>query len=107
MAYNEREGFRSGTCHSYSAWNFQTDSKLNLVVRPLIAMDLTFWQYNKMTINEAFNKIIFLFKRCKFVGGDFIINWHNVYVVNKREWYDNVYCKSMLFMKNELNNTNS
>ena len=107
LAYNEREGFRSGTCHSYSAWNFQTDSKLNLVVRPLIAMDLTFWQYNKMTINEAFNKIIFLFKRCKFVGGDFIINWHNVYVVNKREWYDNVYCKSMLFMKNELNNTNS
>jgi hypothetical protein len=107
MAYNEREGFRSGTCHSYYAWNFKTDSKLNLVIRPLIAMDLTFWQYNKRTINETFDKIIFLFSRCKFVGGDFIINWHNVYVVNKREWYDNVYCKSMLFMKNELNNTNS
>lgn len=105
IAYNEKEGFRSGTCHPYYAWNFKTDSQFNLVVRPLIAMDLTFWQYEKRTINEAYNKIIFLFSRCKFVEGDFIINWHNVYVLNKQDWYEKVYCKSMLFMQNQLVNS--
>ena len=102
LGYNEREGFRCGTSHPFKSWNFQTDSVYNIVERPLVVMDITFWNYRNKSIDEAYNKIIFLFSRCKFVGGDFIINWHNVYVINKEDWFLNVYCKSILYMKNNL-----
>jgi hypothetical protein len=107
LGYNNREGYRCGTCHSYRAWNFETDSSFNLIVRPLIVMDVNFWRNKKRSINEANAKIIFLFKRCKYVGGDFIINWHNVYVLNKQDWFLKVYCNTIRYMIKDLHNNDS
>jgi hypothetical protein len=91
LGYNEKEGFRCGTCYEFHPWNFSEDLEMKLIERPLIVMDVTlFASYTK---REAFIKILSLNSRCKAVGGKFVILWHNAYVERKKDWFNEVYVR--------------
>ena len=92
VGYNEREGFRCGTCHEFNPWDFENDCSMELIERPLIVMDVTLWNYRMMSIEEGFNTLMKLYSRCKAVEGNFIILWHNAYVFRSYSpWFQNVY----------------
>jgi hypothetical protein len=95
LGYNEKEGFRCGTCHEYSLWDFRNDCEFKLIERPLIVMDITLFKYKAYSKKEAIDSIFKLNSRCIAVGGKFTILWHNTYVKNFKEWYDDVFIHSL------------
>ena len=82
-------GFRCGTCHEYRAFDVLADRALDLVVQPLIAMDVTILnsQYMGLGTGESARKVISELRRsCEIVGGNFSLLWHNNQFQNPGEW---------------------
>lgn len=77
LGYADREGFRCGTCHPFTVFDFEQDQELPLVEIPLIVMEVALRSYRGMTIDEAHQRIIQLAKICRSVGGTFTLLWHN------------------------------
>ena len=93
LGYAEREGFRCGTCYEYPIYDIKNDIQLNIKERPLIVMDVTLIDYRNLSISEAFEKVNILYSRCKAVGGNFVILWHNTTVTRRTLWYNELYKK--------------
>lgn len=94
LGYAEREGFRCGTCHSYSLYDFKNDCKSSIEEHPLIVMEETIFKYRRQNIETALDNIQKLYERSKDVNGDFVILWHNDTV--SRDYkirFLEVYCK--------------
>lgn len=77
LGYADHEGFRCGTCHPFTVFDFEQDQELPLVEIPLIVMEETLRSYRSMNIDEAHQRIIQLAKVCRSVGGTFTLLWHN------------------------------
>ena len=78
MGYAEKEGFRCGTCYSYSVYNFLTRKKLKLKEMPLLLMDVSLMGYQNNINKEMFaHKFESLANRVKKYRGDFVFLWHN------------------------------
>jgi hypothetical protein len=95
LGYPEKEGFRCGTCSSYSVFNILTRKKLMLKESPLILMDVTLMRYQKGISNEEFinktNNLISIVKKYK---GKFIFLWHNAIFDQKK--YTHQFYKKLL-----------
>ncbi|MDR2036300.1 MAG: polysaccharide deacetylase family protein [Bacteroidales bacterium] len=92
LGYADREGFRCGTCYDFHPYDLKNDVQFTIKERPLIVMDMTLFGYKKYTIKEAHRQIVKLYQRCKIVGGNFTILWHNNSVTRKRKWFKKLYC---------------
>lgn len=80
LGYADRAGFRCGTCHEYQAFDPVADRPLNLRIRPLVAMEGTILSSQYMglgTPEAAFGALSQLKDRCRAVGGQFTLLWHN------------------------------
>ncbi len=95
LGYNEQEGFRCGTCHEYRLWDFRNNCEFKLIERPLIVMDITLFKHKAYSKKEAIHSIFKLNSRCIAVGGKFTILWHNTYVIDFKEWYEDVYIHAL------------
>lgn len=94
LGFAEREGFRCGTCHPYPLYDLANDCPTGIIEHPLIAMDMTFIQYRKMSIEESLLKIKQLRNICQQMEGDFVLLWHNTTVWREyASWYESVFCK--------------
>ena len=89
LGFADMAGFRCGTCHEYRAFDVLADRALDLVVQPLIAMDVTILnsQYMGLGTGESARKVISELRRsCEVVGGNFSLLWHNNQFQNPGEW---------------------
>ena len=80
MGYADRPGFRCGTCFEYPAFDPIAQKRLNLRIRPLVAMECTVMDSIYMGLGSgdlAFEKFIQLKNVCKAVLGSFTLLWHN------------------------------
>ena len=80
LGYADRAGFRCGTCQEYPAFDPVRRVALNLLVRPLIAMESTIMAEKYMGMGDssaAFNEFVKLKSACRIVGGNFTLLWHN------------------------------
>jgi hypothetical protein len=77
MAYADCEGFRCGTCHPYRPYDVELDRELDLWERPLIVMDGSLRDYRGLTPAQGKARILELAARCRQVGGEFSLLWHN------------------------------
>jgi len=91
LGYAEREGFRCGTCYEYSLYDFENDKEYTVKERPLIVMDGTLCKDRKLKTDEAYNQMVKLYLRCQFVGGNFVILWHNSFSAKRPNWFKKVY----------------
>ena len=84
LTFHEFGGFRCGTCFPFKPYNFITQKKINIEVRPLILMDDSLLNYMNTTDDEnAFIYVKNLIDSCQFVNGTFSILWHNSNLDNK------------------------
>lgn len=94
LGYAEREGFRCGTCHEYHLFDLKNDCISTVKERPLIVMDVTLFEYRGLNIEAALSNMEKLYERCKAVGGEFVILWHNENLfrdyINR---FEQVYCR--------------
>ena len=85
LGYAQRPGFRCGTCHEYQAFDAQADQIIPIRVRPLIAMDVSFFpsqETDQKAGQQAFDLIRRLQDECRRVGGVFTLLWHNSELVS-------------------------
>lgn len=89
LGFPRREGFRCGTCSSYSVFNILTRTKLKLKETPLILMDVSLMVYQKGIDNDEFLKRTNnLMSTVKKYNGKFVLLWHNAIFDSKRYTHD-------------------
>lgn len=74
-------GFRCGTCYPYRVFDIHRRIPLNLKERPLLAMDVTLFDYMSLSMNEAENRLTEIVEQVRLHKGVLITNWHN-------SWFD-------------------
>ena len=78
LGYAEHAGFRCGTCYEYTLYDVIGRRPLDIMERPLIAMEVSFFVYMGLGISdEAFCYMQKLKKACQLFDGDFVLLWHN------------------------------
>ena len=95
LGYAEKSGFRCGTCIDYHPYDFKNDKPMKIIERPLILMDTTFTNYNKISIHNLYLQTSNLIKRCKFVGGNFVILIHNDLESREPQVFNELFIKSL------------
>jgi hypothetical protein len=77
LAFAHEPGFRSGTAVPYCFYDLQKDEPTSLLIRPTVMMDSTFIFHQKLSPEEALQKMKTLIQACKQSGGDYLSLWHN------------------------------
>lgn len=89
LGYADVAGFRCGTCHEYRAFDVLADRELDLIVQPLVAMDVTVMnaEYMGLGTSEGAHQAVRELRRCcEVVGGQFSLLWHNNQFQSDHEW---------------------
>jgi hypothetical protein len=87
LGYAERAGFRAGTSREFRAFDVIASRKLALIERPLIVMDSTFLNYMMLGATDAAIECGLRLKyRCKRLGGNFTLLWHNSNLTTDSHW---------------------
>ena len=90
LSYADRPGFRCGTCFEYPLFDARTQRALRLRERPLIVMECSVIakQYLGLGYSEETLKLMLEYReRCRRVGGDFTLLWHNSHFQNELDWH--------------------
>ena len=95
LGYPDRPGFRCGTCFEYPAYDPIAGRVLKIRVLPLIAMDTSLFSLNYMGFeygDSAMEVMAGLIRKCKQVGGQFTLLWHNSNLDdnNKKNFYRSI-----------------
>ncbi len=79
MGYASQPGFRCGTSLEFPVFDVLNKKQLNLIERPLVAMDTTFSSisYQNVSLDETFNTLSELKATCKKFNIPFTILFHN------------------------------
>jgi hypothetical protein len=97
VGYADYVGFRSGTSHEYSMFDFSSKTKLDIKQNPLIFMEGSLLDPNYMNLNllEARDHINKIYKRIKLYNGKFTLLWHNSNLISdhEKEFYANCISK--------------
>lgn len=86
LGYADLPGFRCGTCHEYPAFDPESQEKLKLIVRPLIAMECSVISSEYLGLGDseqALDKLRTLKNNCFLVSGIFTLLWHNSFFRRK------------------------
>lgn len=95
LSYADRPGFRCGTCHAYPMFDPVGQRQLQLIQRPLIVMECSVIAERHLGLGygpAALALIQQLQQRCRAVGGQFTLLWHNSHftLAEDRELYRQV-----------------
>lgn len=89
LTYADYSGFRCGICYEFPLYDLKNRRKLNLIERPLVAMEGSIIQKKYMGLGygeNALNYLTSLKEQCKIYNGDFTLLWHNSYLNLKKEY---------------------
>jgi len=77
LSYADYCGYRCGVCYPFPVYDFLGRKQLNLIERPLILMEGSIINYEKLSPTEGIEKVVKLKKLTKKYSGEFIFLWHN------------------------------
>ena len=79
LTYADHAGFRTGSCFEYPAFDPVKEIELSVRIRPLIAMEGSVLSkiYMGHDEKEALDVFRDLKTKCRQVGGNFTLLWHN------------------------------
>jgi len=84
MSYADVSGFRCGVCYDFPVFNYKRRKTLKLREKPLILMDATLRNYEKLTLTQSKEKVISLKNQVRKYNGEFVFLWHNSSFNTKR-----------------------
>lgn len=98
LTYPEEEGFRCGICYEYSVFNILTRKNLKLKEIPLILMEVSMVNYQKLSTQLMQAKVNKLIDNVKKYDGKFVLLWHNSNF-NSEIWkkYQDIYEKILRY----------
>lgn len=77
MSYADCAGFRCGVCYPFPVYDIVKRRQLDLIERPLIAMEGSLVGYEGLSVEDAKIKISVLKSKVKKYNGEFIFLYHN------------------------------
>ncbi len=77
LGYADQIGFRCGICYDYPVFDIINQKTLHLYERPLIMMEVTLVNYQKLTVNQSLNTLSEYKEKIARYNGNFVILWHN------------------------------
>jgi hypothetical protein len=86
MGYADVPGFRAGTAHPFKWFDVEKNETTSLIVHPVVVMDSTLRQYQKLDTLEAMQVVAQLKAEVRQTGGDFVSLWHNETVAEQEGW---------------------
>lgn len=86
LSFADAAGFRRATCRTFPLWSHETGQALNLIEKPLIAMDASLVRYEGLSHDAAAARIDTLRIECSRHGGTFSLLWHNNYLTDERDF---------------------
>ena len=86
MGFADRVGFRAGTARSFFWYDLIKESKTELRIIPLIAMDVTLKNYMGLTARQGLDKLLKLQQIIIKYGGNMSILWHNSSLSEMDDW---------------------
>ena len=94
LGFADLIGFRCGICYEYQFYDVLKRKKLELYIRPLVAMETTIFSPEYMNIdnlNLAYDLLDDLKSKCYMYNGDFTLLWHNFFSSNEHKYlYQNI-----------------
>lgn len=88
LAYADRIGFRTGTCHEFAVFDLDARLALRLRERPFQVMDRTLLEYMGLTPEAAHAAVRELAAQCRRQGGVLCMLWHNSAILGARQMRD-------------------
>jgi hypothetical protein len=85
LGFAAAPGFRCGACYEFPVFDLQERRALDLVERPLIAMDATLLVHQALAPEAAAEEMRRLREICRVFDGDFVFLWHNDRLTGERE----------------------
>lgn len=86
LGFADEIGFRAGTSFPFFFFDLQKNERTKLCFHPFSYMDSALKDYLKLDPNAAKVEIARLLEEVKFVGGEFIMIWHNSSIHDTGEW---------------------
>jgi hypothetical protein len=86
MGFASQLGFRAGLCIPYPFFDLSTNTKTELTIVPFQIMDGTLNQYLSLSQEEAWEKVMDIYKEVKSVNGMLVTLWHNESLSEMRNW---------------------
>ncbi|MGZ4462244.1 MAG: polysaccharide deacetylase family protein [Gaiellaceae bacterium] len=77
LTFADRAGFRCGVCHEYPVFNLLARKPMRLRERPLVVMDASLLEYERLPPERAAERVLELKRRCRLFDGEFTLLWHN------------------------------
>jgi hypothetical protein len=77
VGYEDQIGFRCGTCRPFRTYDLRQRRPLDLVERPLVAMDTSLFEHLKLPLAAVPDALRPLTDQCRAYGGEFALLWHN------------------------------
>jgi hypothetical protein len=77
MGYAESPGFRASLCTPFHFYDLALESELPLRIHPLVMMDVTYIDYQRLSCKAAQEDILDLLQTVKRFEGEFVSVWHN------------------------------
>ncbi len=95
FGYAENVGFRAGTSRPFRFYDLQNDKPLDVVVHPLVAMDVTLHDYLKLSPRQAVERLSTLAETIRQTNGLFTTLWHNQHFCQTDDWkeWDSIYAE--------------
>ncbi len=84
LGFADHAGFRAGTCYEYPVFNLASRRSLRLRERPLIVMDASLLEYQRMPLEAAADEIVRLNSVVKRFDGEMTVLWHNDRLLSRR-----------------------
>ncbi|MFP4403943.1 MAG: polysaccharide deacetylase family protein [Candidatus Woesearchaeota archaeon] len=79
LGFAENEGFRNSYCLPFKPYNFIEDKIVDIWEIPLNVMDVTLFEYRKLTFNQVKKSIEDIIHEINKFSGVFTLLWHNGY----------------------------
>lgn len=70
-------GYRNGLCYPFRPYNTDKNAYIDMLELPLLVMDVTFFKYMGLNVDNAFNLYMNIMNEVKRLHGVLTIVWHN------------------------------
>ncbi len=100
MGFHDGVGFRAGTSRPFYWYDLEREKTTDLLVHPLVLMDVALKNHMDLKPRDAKEKIRILIKEIKETNGNFSYLWHNSSISGPGKW--NEWISVLEFMVEEL-----
>ncbi|WGF87853.1 polysaccharide deacetylase family protein [Marinivivus vitaminiproducens] len=92
MSFADHAGFRCGTCYDFQLFDLAARKPLALREQPLIAMEISLLDYQRLSPDEARDAIAGLAGNCRKFSGTFSLLWHNTELrtTGQQRYYESI-----------------